>query len=193
MELKSLKTVLWIVLTTIAGLAGFGLGRMSQRTGSIVIYSERERAEHYRVTVDKLVAAGFDRRESEREANMRPLVKAGPLLIRLNETTGDYTVYDEGDAIAVKLTDGDQTLVSYFGREDRVSLGLSYKRGTTELRDLAFTTFGQGGHSAGPIKHVYIDVDGDGRFDRFSDHEAGKLYEQKDLQWVLLRDVPKNQ
>ncbi|HUE69487.1 MAG TPA: hypothetical protein VMP01_01250 [Pirellulaceae bacterium] len=166
---------------------------MSQRTGSVVIFSDRERAEHYRSTIEKMVAAGFDRSESEREANMRPLVKAGPLIIRLNETTGEYIVYDEGATIAVKMTDGDQTLVSYFGLEDRVSLGLSYKRGTAELRDVAFTTFGEGGHSAGPIKHTYIDVDGDGRFDRLTDYEAGKLYEQKELQWVFLINVPKNQ
>lgn len=179
--------------TIVAGVAGFALGRMSQRSGSVHIYSDQEREEHYTSTLAKLVAGGIDRRESERSASMKPLVKAGPLLIRLNETTGDYTVYDEENPIVLKATDGDQTLELHYARDGRFSLDLSYQRGTTELRHIAFTTFGEGGHSAGPIKHMYIDIDGDGRFDTFSDHDAGKLYEQKDLRWVFVRDVPKNQ
>ncbi len=131
------------------------------------------------------ILADVDKSISERLGDMKPLVKAGRIIFFLNETTGDYALYDESDPITFKTTDGDKTTMTYYGQGGYVSLDLTYKRGTNELLKCAFTTYGDEGH-LGEIRHYYGDTDGDGRFDRFSDREAGKFYEQKDMQWVLI-------
>ena len=187
---KALQIVSLIVgFSILAALAGFGLGRMSHgKGGPVVIFDERTRAGYLRSIED---LAEYDRHEKDLMANLRPLVKAGPLVIYLNESTGDYLVCDErGDPVTLKLTDGDETNMTYFGPDGgHVTVELSYKRGTTELRHSAFSTFGDGGYLGGNDKYIYLDIDGDGRIDRLFDWEVGKLYEQKDMQWVLIQSV----
>jgi hypothetical protein len=184
---KSVSAVFLIVVvtSTMAALAGFWLGRMAPRSNSIVIIGDREREAHYRSTIEKLQSAGVDRREVEREAHMRPLVKAGPLLVRLNESTGEYAIYDREDPIVLKARDGDQTTVSYYALGGRVVVDLLYKEGARQLAHSGFSTFGDGGHLAGENKYLYLDTDADGRFDKFFDYDAGNLYELNDLRWVL--------
>jgi hypothetical protein len=184
---KSVSAAFLIVLvtSTMAALAGYWLGRMTPGSNSIVIIGDREKEAHYRSTIEKLQSAGIDQREVEREANMKPLVKAGPLLVRLNESTGEYAIYDREDAIVLKAKDGDQTTMSYYALGGRVVVDLLYKDGAGELAHSGFSTFGDGGHWAGENKYLYVDTDADGRFDKFFDYDAGNLYELNDLRWVL--------
>ena len=118
---------------------------------------------------------------------IRPLVKAGPFTILWNPNNGDYVIYDMVDqqAIAMQITEGEETNLTFNGKDAKVCCDLFYSKGDNRLiHSLYFS--GDKGDGSGLPKYSYLDKDGNGQFDIMVDREAGLRYEQKALQWVKM-------
>lgn len=115
----------------------------------------------------------------------QPVGTIGPFVVHVNPKTGGYLIGEDNarrTALMQETTDG-ETRLTLLGRCQEVSLTLTYDESTGKPVRTVFQANSEGGLLA-PTKWVYMDEDGDGRFDAMVDCEAGVAYEQRGLVWI---------
>lgn len=178
---KSIRIIAAVGLAVVLLAVGFATGRLyDSYRGNVV---EQWKAEYEQSFEDpdlvELAKESPDVAQMlERLRNLVPLPSPAPFRLFLDESTGDYVVYKGGEMIASQVTTEDETMITYYGKASHASCDFIYRKGTNELLQAAHFSYGRGG-VLGPLKHYYLDSDGDGRFDSFSDHGADKTYELK--------------
>jgi hypothetical protein len=118
----------------------------------------------------------------------QPVARIGPFDVYVSPKTAGYIIgedHGEKTTLMQETADG-RTELTIYGPCHEICVTLTYDASTGKRIRSSFEAHAEGGLSA-PLKWLYMDNDGDGRFDAMVDHGAGVAYEQKGLEWIEIR------
>ena len=125
-----------------------------------------------------------------KKRNMKPLVQAGPFFLAMNPTNGDFQILhmDDQTTLIDQTTEGNEISLELTAEGGRVNLICTYEKDTGRPSRSIITSNDKHGLLGLPL-FSYVDSYGNGHFDRMIDHKTGNEYEEKDLHWVIKRNI----
>jgi hypothetical protein len=99
-----------------------------------------------------------------------------PFEVYTNSITGDYAVVKDNDLLIMETVDGNEVMLSFYGKGKRLSYNLVYNDTGTDLLRSSYFIYDERG-MLGSIRRYYLDANGDGEYEYLSDRETGKSYD----------------